>query len=179
MKGTFALMLMSLVSAGLLAGMTGCAGPVQECWHDKAQFVMDGIREIEGGGAARLRKDQLLAMMGKPDFRDSILAFSQLLAPEHLNSPDYRQEIMTRIWEGYRKQAGEKTKTATWKNDESFLKCRVWLYDEKKRFRSPLPHGFGYQAYYFLLRNDEVVGIGGIIDTRTRIPGIASSASRK
>ena len=158
-----------LVWASLLLPIGGCAAPGQVSWHDKVYFVVHGVSEIEQSGAARLREDLLLAMLGQPDFKDSVRGFSKLLVVGSRDSIDYRQAIMTRIWQGYRRQTGGKAALLTWSGDSGFLQSQVWLYDERRHFDRPLPHGFGYQAYYFLLDKEHVVSAGGILDTGRRL----------
>jgi len=154
----------------LSVGFAGCDNPAQIYWHHQIGFAVDGIGEIQRAGASRLNEGQLHAIMGEPDFRYSVLAFSEALAKQA------RHYTMATIWEEYYRDLGAEAKSAVWTNDESFLRCRVWVYDERKHYRSPLYGPFGYHVYYFVLRGTEVVSSGAVVRAETTVPGVQAAS---
>jgi hypothetical protein len=45
-----------------------------------------------------------------------------------------------------------------WQKDQSFLSSPVWIYDERRHFKTPLPDSSGFDSYVFLISGDQAIG---------------------
>lgn len=143
--------------------MIGCAQPGQESWHYKLAALVDAVAEVSRKSIAPLTAEQLSAILGAPDLAQPARQFAFMLPENPPGSPGYRSGVMNKLWRSYRLKAGRDREASGWQAPGALDKCEVWLYDERKHFAKPLPHGLGFQAYYFIVRDSKVMDAGIIM----------------
>lgn len=151
-----------IVIMSALYSVVGCVKPTQDAWHQQLCGALNSVSEAAREDGTRLAKEQLVVNAGTPDHAMSAPDLADLLRESAPGSPHYRDAIMDKVWRAYVASVTTDEPESDWRTSTGFATCQLLLYDERLRFSKPLPHGLGYQAYYFLLRDNRVL-CGGVI----------------
>jgi hypothetical protein len=125
---------------GILLLTTCCAlsGCAEDCdqisWHDNLRCLEKVVSSLNYHKVERLTTSQFDAAIyvGGPDYKVTPIQLSRLLA-EH--DPEYSEFIMEELW---RFGPWGEQLAAKWSEQEEFLECTIWVYDERKHFSVPI-----------------------------------------
>lgn len=138
----------------ILGGLLGCvdARVSQRLWHQQMAWtgacVHDGAREPDAAFSAA----QLQVMAGKPDYVLEVKQFvdrakQKNYTPEELRSQlshEFTRSITIPLPDGGTRLLTDKDGHAVTLDD-----CQLWVYEENRRFPSPLPSCAGVPGHYY------------------------------
>ena len=144
----------------------------QKFFREGLSRATDIVSNFHYDNAQSLSKEQLISLVGEPDFKVRPLDFevlvdSNIAIMKTLTSREY---IMSELWSDYLRYKPKKGPYATvrqkdeWRNSVEFANCMLWVYDESKHFRKPLPKELfcclkpGFITYVFFIENSFCIG---------------------
>jgi len=141
--------------------------------HLRASIVEGRFRSY---GAPLLVTEQLITLIGEPDYKMSPAEFEQRIPKDKRSIEDlsYREWHMRELWESYRRCKEDRrgdSKMITgdsWRDSPEFNKCLLLVYDESLHFKKPLHSGdwlYGlfccepaFWVHIFFSEDSQVVG---------------------
>jgi len=148
--------------------LQGCFNPErnkQINWYENTENAYVLVQKTVDNNAPYLFKEQLIAILGEPDFEITALELYNAL-PKHLS---YSEKVMEDVWKAYcgsplnRSGLNYVYQKNRWMENEEFKKCKLLIYDESKHFKKPLNWGFGcansgFTCHIFYLDDNTIAG---------------------
>jgi hypothetical protein len=147
-------LLLGSVCLAFLACQLGCVDTrvSQRLWHQRmawaGAYVCDGSKRSD----TRFSANQLLIMAGKPDHEISVAQFVDRARGDHYAPENLRTHLREALARCITiPQADDGTRVLTNKDGNALTldQCRLWVYEENRRFPSPLPSCAGVADYYY------------------------------
>ena len=148
----------AVACVGLIVG--GCARPEQELWNFQLGQVCSAVEAgVRGDPNAFLRSERVLVMAGLPDIGGTPAECEANLAsagarPAPVMDETYRHYLLYRQHHPMSPPGGEAGSTMP--DREAFAACKIWIYDERKRFTWPWSPS-GFVLYAFVMEGDRAV----------------------
>ncbi len=135
----------------------------QKIWNEKLDTAAKVTNIFRYDNVPLLSTEQLISLVGQPDYKVKPSEFETLLNPNI--DVSIREYTMNEIWRMYLVfKKNPLLKKDKWQNSAEFTDCILWIYDESKHFQKPLPKEFfaglkpGFNTNIFFFENSNCLG---------------------